>query len=195
MFTPAELMFLAATLDTVRDAPGSVVEVGCAWGATTVWLSMYMDDQLIDRPYYAIDTFSGFSPEDIHFERFARHKSDEVYRFLQSAFTENSKAWFDKQMAAHDVTRVTSIECDVSDFDFRTVAPIAYCLLDVDLYLPIKSSLPRIRECMSPGGILIVDDCWNDEKWDGALQAYCEFTAQAHIPPRIVGRKLGIIQC
>ncbi len=47
---------------------------------------------------------------------------------------------------------------------------------------------------MSPGGIIIVDDCQPDQMWDGALQAYQEFTRQREIPAEIVLEKLGVVR-
>lgn len=194
MYSPAELIFLSGCLSSIDSVPGSVVEAGCAYGATTVWLTKYMEDHAIERKYYALDTFCGFPRDHVDYERSERNKSVEVKRIMQSTFGDNKQAWFDKQMSLHDVDRVRSIRCDVGTFDFTALSPIAFCLLDVDLYLPVKAALPNIHQAMAPGGLLIIDDCWNDDKWDGALQAYNEFTTDNNLPPRIIGRKLGVIQ-
>jgi SAM-dependent methyltransferase len=194
MYSPTELMFLAQCLSDVRAVPGSFVEAGCAYGATTVFLNKYMDEHGIDRDYYAIDTFSGFEKGHINYERVQRKKSAEVEQKLHSSFSDNKQTWFDKTMTLHDVNRVKSIKGDVGEFDFSSISPIAFCLLDVDLYLPIKEALPKIYQAMSPGAITIVDDCWDDEKWDGALQAYQEFIASAGLEHRIFGRKLGFVR-
>jgi predicted O-methyltransferase YrrM len=194
MYSPGELIFLAQCILRAEAVPGSFVEAGCAYGATTLWLSKYMEECDIDRDYYAIDTFSGFPRYSVEYEYHHRHKSDDVTQFLATNFGDNRQAWFDKTMAHHHAYRVRSIQADVSNFDWAALAPIAFCLLDVDLYLPIKIALPNIYEILSPGGILIVDDCWPDEKWDGALQAYEEFTEAKGLEQRIVGRKLGVIR-
>jgi hypothetical protein len=65
-------------------------------------------------------------------------------------------------------------------------------LLDVDLYIPIRDSLPKIYAAMSPGGVLIVDDCQPNELWDGAIQAYEEFIKEKGIPQEIAFDKLGM---
>lgn len=190
MYSPSELMFLTQCVADAEAVPGCFIEAGCAYGATTLWLSKYMEDQGIDRDYYAIDTFAGFEEAHVNYERDQRNKSAQV---LYSHFSDNKRAWFDKTMALHSAHRVRSIQSDVSAFNFTALSPIAFCLLDVDLYLPIKAALPKIYQAMSPGGLLVVDDCWRDDKWDGALQAYDEFTAAIGIERRIVGRKLGVI--
>jgi SAM-dependent methyltransferase len=193
MFSPTELMYLTKYLSKVCTITGTFVEAGCAYGATTVFLNKYMDDQGIDHPYYAIDTFSGFAQNDIDYEQTYRKKSTQVVDKLRSTFNDNKKEWFNKTLAMHDIHRVRSIQEDVSKFDFATLAPIAFCLLDVDLYLPIKTALPKIYEAMAPGGVLVVDDCWHVEEWDGAFQAYDEFILAHNLEHKIVGRKLGVI--
>ena len=97
-------------------------------------------------------------------------------------------------MIQHGVKRVKSVEIDVTKFDFAAIAPIAFCLLDVDLYQPIKNVLPRIYEAMAPGGIIVVDDCKAGELWNGALHAYEEFVQQREVPGEIAAEKLGIIR-
>jgi O-methyltransferase len=192
MFSPAQLMFLADCVTSVSAVPGSFVEVGCAYGATTVFLNKFMNDnpKLVRRNYYAIDTFRSFVVEHADYEIQNRGKPSSI----KKRFKENKKAWFDKSMAVHGVKRVNSIECDATQFDLSCVAPIAFCLIDVDLYIPIKDLLPKVFSVMSSGGIIIVDDCQPDQMWDGALQAYQEFTGERNLPAEIVLEKLGIVR-
>jgi hypothetical protein len=142
------------------------------------------------RTYYAIDTFSGFTRAHASFEVRERGKAESISDYFQ----ENKKAWFDKTMSIHGLSCVQSVKSDVTTFDFTSIAPIAFCLLDVDLYKPTIESLPRIYACMSSGGIIVVDDCKSQEMWDGAWQAYTEFVRDKGIPSEIVNGKLGIIR-
>ena len=105
----------------------------------------------------------------------------------------NKKAWFDYSMKLANLNCVTSIEADVAEFDFDSISPISFCLVDVDLYLPTKQCLPRIYNNMSPGGIIVVDDCEADNLYDGAMQAYEEFITDTHVPKKIECGKLGVI--
>jgi O-methyltransferase len=192
MFSPAQLIFLANCVTSVSDVPGSFVEVGCAYGATTVFLNKYMNGnaELVERNYYAIDTFRSFVAEHADYEIQTRGKPPSI----KKRFKENKKAWFDKSMVVHGLKRVKSIECDATQFDLSSVAPIAFCLIDVDLYIPIKDLLPKVFSAMSSGGIIIVDDCQRDQMWDGALQAYQEFTRERDLPAEIALEKLGIVR-
>ena len=52
--------------------------------------------------------------------------------------------------------------------------------------------------------VIVVDDCWSKpshlwvngvmERYDGAMQAYLEFTAEHRLPENFVETKLGIIE-
>jgi SAM-dependent methyltransferase len=190
LFEPKQLVLLTEYIKAAGSVPGCFVEAGCARGATTVFLKRFMIGEGIERDYYAIDTFSGFV--DKHAEHEIKYRGKPAS--LTGHFTENTKAWFDRSMTLHGVKRVRSIECDVTKFDFSAIAPIAFCLLDVDLYEPIKDVLPKIYRVMSPGGIIVVDDCKAAELWDGALQAYEEFVKQKGFPKEITAEKLGIIR-
>jgi O-methyltransferase len=190
MFTPQQLFAMTELMKDAARAPGCFVEVGCAYGATTVFLNKFMDAERIERSYHAIDTFSGFVNEHINHEIEHRGKN----RSLRSYFKDNRKAWFDTTMAMHRIERVNSVSTDVTQFDFRSIAPIAFCLLDVDLYLPIRDVLPKIYAAMSPGGIIVVDDCSQSRLWDGALQAYEEFVKEKRLPIEIVSDKLGVVR-
>lgn len=112
---PAHLAYLVHCLDRTQTLRGPIVEVGSAEGWTTVFLNMHLDASKIEKPYYCIDTFSGFCAEDIRYEREVRGKGPE---FPSGAFRINSKAWFDKAMQVNGITRVRSIQADVKHFDF-----------------------------------------------------------------------------
>jgi SAM-dependent methyltransferase len=203
-FGPTQLIFLTECITSVSAVSGSFVEAGCAYGATTVFLNKFMDEMNIIRDcYYALDTFSGFQKEHVDYEVSRGRKSlgrwrnlANVYHSydLRSLFGDNDQSWFNKIMKLNGITRVKSLKTDVSNFDFSIIAPIAFCLLDVDLYIPIRDSLPRIYDAMSPGGVLIVDDCRPNDMWDGALRAYEEFIKAKGIPREIVYEKLGVIR-
>jgi O-methyltransferase len=191
MYEPNQLIFLTECINAVRDVRGCFVEAGCAYGATTIFLNRFMKSMAIDRDYFAIDTFSGFPANQVDHEVRERGKQ---LSHLKSLFSDNRKAWFDRTMALNGLERIYSFEADVTSFDFMTVEPIAFCLLDVDLYQPIRDVLPKIFTALSPGGIIVVDDCQPDAPWDGALQAYEEFVQQKGLQHEIVAVKLGVIR-
>ena len=192
LHTPAELAYLLSCLERTRDVPGSVVEAGCYQGNTTLFLNRHMTLEGIEKPYWAIDTFSGFRDEDLEMEVVARGQERDHYRGF---FAVNNKRWFDYAMRREGVTRVRSVEADVGAFGFERTAPIAFCLVDVVFYRPVKLALPRIWDALSPGGLVVVDDFHEDDggAFSGAGQAYREFLEDRGMAPQRVNREYGLL--
>ena len=65
MFAPSQLAELCRLTDEVINVPGSFVEVGVYQGNTTIFLNEHLRHREQNRRYYCIDTFSGFTEEDI----------------------------------------------------------------------------------------------------------------------------------
>ena len=190
-FTPPQLCFFCKCIEDTRDINGSIAEIGCFSGYTTVFLNRYMEAQNIQKKYYAIDTFSGFVTKDIQYEIVKRGKVKNFY----TGFQDNKKKWFELAMQLNNFTSVNTIKADVNKFDLRQIGSLSFSLLDVDLYRPMKKSLQELYEILSPGGIIVVDDCDSSNiLWDGSDQAYKEFMKEIDQPINIVHGKLGIIK-
>jgi O-methyltransferase len=189
MFSPRQLIFFTQCLTETHDVPGCCAEIGCAYGRTTAFLRKFMEESGITKDYYAIDTFSGFVPEHLDYEADRRDKD----RSVDLWFVNNKKKWYDYSLGVSGVHSVVSIECDAAKFDFASIGPIAFALLDVDLYLPMAAILPELYRNLSPGAMVVVDDCMPHAHWDGALVAYDEFVAKSGLERKIVLDKIGII--
>jgi O-methyltransferase len=189
-FAPIHLKRLLELLDETSEVPGSIVEVGCSVGETTVWLNKHLDYRGMDKPYVAIDTFGGFTKTDVAYEISNRGKRGPEL----SGFTANSKALFDRAMKLNGLNRVVSIQADVNNFRFAELAPIAFALLDVDLYRPMLSALEGVLPSMGSGGVIVVDDCIQNKPFDGSYQAFMEFTGKHHLDPLIELDRLGVIR-
>src|SRR5215469_11984892 len=132
MFSPSQLIFFTKCLTECSMVPGCFTEVGCAYGWTTVFLKKFMDENLIEKNYYAIDTFRGFLPEHSRYEVEQRNKKSTI----QNSFLVNKQKWFEYSLELSKVSGVTTIEADATKFNFDRIGPIAFALLDLDLYLP-----------------------------------------------------------
>lgn len=72
--------------------------------------------------------------------------------------------------------------------------PIAFALLDVDLYKPIDDILPKLYAQLSDGGLIVVDDCVPGHPyWEGAYLAYRDFASKIGAPEEIVSDKFGLV--
>jgi SAM-dependent methyltransferase len=184
----AHLSFITDAIKSVQ-ADGAVLEIGVGGGGTSIVINKFMAEESINRPFYAIDTFYGFTKDDVDFERKQRGKTD------RRGYRSNSKDWYTKTLIAHGIHNARVIQADAKQLDYTKFAPVAFCFLDIDLYNPIASVLPRLHDVLAPGGMIVVDDCNPaDSPYDGAGQAYREFCASRGIAAEIVHDNLGIIR-
>ena len=200
-FSPRQLKLLLGCLDDTADVDGAVVEIGCAYGVTTTFLYEYLEESGIDKRYVCIDTFSGFTGADIEFERTQRGKTHSY----EAMFKRNRAAWFTESLARRRITDVVVIQADICEMDAdRLPDKVAFCLIDVDLYRPVKVGIEKVWPRLSPGGMIVVDDCWTREdqstiarhadEFDGAMSAYREFVAGHGLIEDFTEGKLGRIR-
>jgi O-methyltransferase len=192
MFNANQLHFFVQQIDATRDVPGRILEVGCAYGATTVFLKRHMDSEGIAKPYTCVDTFKGFTATDVAYERAVRGKRHEY-----DDFRANSKRRFERTLRMNHISGVVVEQCDILDLDLSALAPLAFCLLDVDLYRSTAGALRPLWAALSPGGVLVVDDCDPDpfdDRFDGAGEALREFTEASEQPFEVVWGKLGVLR-
>jgi hypothetical protein len=100
----AHLSFITGAIKSVK-ADGAVVEIGVGGGGTSIVINKFMEEESINRPFYAIDTFYGFTKEDADFERKERGKTD---RYL--GYRSNSKDWYTKTLIAHGIRNARAIQ-------------------------------------------------------------------------------------
>ena len=186
---PIELATIVSELDRVRGLPGSILEVGVAWGQTTRFVCEHLvRSGRSDERLYAIDTFESFCPRDVEFEVNYRGKTrEEVSGFGYLDFDVWKKNF-------RKLKFLTAFKADCATFDYSLVAPIKLAFLDVDLYLATLSALRHIYENLAVGGVILVDDVMEPSRWDGANQAYNEFCAEYGLPVQIIGNKMGILR-
>jgi len=185
---PSQLSEIIFSLDKLENVDGCICEIGVARGMTTRFICEHLNNKSKNTNFYCIDTFSSFETDDINYEVKNRNKNkSDLIGFSYNNF-DRWKKNFEK------FKFVRPIKADVKKFDFKTIMPIKLAILDVDLYAPTISSLNNIKDCMSKGGILIVDDIKKDERWDGAEQAFYEFVKKESLDYKLVGNKCGVIK-
>jgi predicted O-methyltransferase YrrM len=190
-FSPHQLGYLVGALDCTASLPGVILEVGCAYGHTTVFLNKHLAAVGDRRRYICIDTFHGFTMADTNFEERERGKDGPD---LRRRYADVTLRTFERTMKYNDITWVEAVKADVATWEPHLPEGVSFCLIDVDLYLPVTAALQKIVPLMQPGAVTIIDDCQAHPLWDGALQAYTEFTATHGIPARIVEGQFGLIE-
>lgn len=189
LIEPIQLATIINELERTRDLPGAILEVGVARGMTT----RFMCEHLIrsgrtSEPLYAIDTFESFKEDHLKFETAVRGKCrEELAAFSYNDFDTWSKNF--KQFPF-----VIPCKADCATFDYSSISPIKFALLDVDLYLPTKEALNRIFAELCEDGVILVDDVTSGINWDGAHQAYLEFCSKQGIKVNLLGAKCGLIR-
>jgi len=186
---PIQLATLINEFERVKDTPGCVIEIGVARGMTSRFLAEHIKCQKLadTTPYYAIDTFESFTKADLDYEVQSRGKD----LFELRGFEYNDFEVWKKHFI--DFPFVRAIKSDCSTFDYATLGPVKLAFLDVDLYLPIKKTLPKLFEVLIVGGSIVVDDVLNNTTYDGAYQAYMEFCEEREIKPTVVGNRCGLV--
>ena len=187
--TLEQLNFITQTIGGIKES-GAVLEIGVGAGATSIMINEYLKTLPLRRDFYAVDTFYGFTKEDIHYEQSMRDKNDD-YNYYRS----NSLEWYKKTLSAHGFNKVKIFKADAKIFDYEKIGKLAFCLFDVDLFLPTEAVLPILYKKLVPGGVIVVDDCSPEKSiYDGAGAAYRNFCKLNNLPEELVYKKLGILR-
>ena len=185
---PEQLSEIIISLKKVKNIKGCICEIGVARGMTTRFICEHLVKSSEETSFYCIDTFSSFESEDVDYEIKNRNKNkSDIEGFKYNDF----KKWKEN---FKNFKFVKPIKTDAKKFNFNEIMPIKLAIVDVDLYLPTIAVLNKIKDCMSKGGIIIVDDVKENEKWDGAHQAFHEFVKKHSLNYRLVGQKCGVIE-
>ena len=183
---------LYAYLDALwqrRQVEGAVLEVGCWLGGTAALAYRMLAQTGFRKRYVCVDTFSGFTPEQ--FDHDLRHGTPGRERTSHSA---NSIAVVRRLLDHYGCPEVELVEGDIATVDDRLLPErVAVCLLDVDLELPTYEGLRRAVPRLAPGGVLLVDDCAENDEWPGARPGYVRFVREHGLPERYF-MDMGVVE-
>jgi hypothetical protein len=157
-----------------RDSGGAIVEIGCFRCGTTRVAYRFL--QAIQSPskYVAIDTFAGFM--DDHFDDDQLRGTSARHR---SGFAVNSFDVVRRSLNAAGCADVELIQGDITTLpDSKLPESVAVSLIDVDLEIPTYAGLARIAKRLAPDGIVLVDDCDQENEFRGARAAYRRFASE-----------------
>ena len=170
--------WLHAVIET-RETHGAVVEIGCMLGGTAAITKRMMDNLGIKKRYVCIDTFDGFVAEQFDADvTLGTPKHD------KRKFSGSSPQLVTKVLNQHHCFDVELIQADitcVNEDDLPEACSLV--LADVDLVEPTYAALAKFWPRISPGGMILVDDCPEATSWKARL-AYARFCNERSIPER-----------
>ena len=85
------------------------------------------------------------------------------------------------------------VQSDCKIYDYSSISPIKFALIDVDLYLPTLAALEGIYKELIRGGAILIDDCKDDVLYDGAFMAMKEFCKNNNLEYKRIGAKGALI--
>jgi hypothetical protein len=170
------------------DVPGAVVEVGCNVGGTAAVSWRLLERVGIPRRYVAVDTFSGFVLDQ--FDADVELGNDPGNRHM---FADNSQALTRAVLDRHGAHGVELLRGDITTLDADALPRVvAAALVDVDLADPVYAALDRLWPRLSPGGIILVDDCPERCDWQ-ARAGYRRFVEERGLPERYTF-EMGVVE-
>jgi O-methyltransferase len=176
---PERLYLYMHHLIETKDVPGTIVEIGCNLGGTAVIARQMLGRLEVQKPYVCIDTFDGFVDEQFAVDvEFGTPPAD------QHLFSGNSRDLVAKIMQRHLCGDIELLQGDVTTIpDALLPEPCSAVLLDVDLTEPTYVALKRFWPRLSPGGVILVDDCQETSSWKARV-GYSRFCSEEGLPER-----------
>src|SRR5450755_864773 len=173
----------------VFDVPGSIVELGCNEGKTSIFLRMIIDYFAPHRELHLYDSFQGLPQRG----KYDEHTNERDFQVTKQVFEENSRKWglklsYDQYLNEGDFkVGMQQLEENFKAWGlklpfvhggwFKDTLPrflptsIAFAYLDSDLYESILVSLRSIYPRLSKNAIVVIDDYCDAERnpraWPG----------------------------
>jgi O-methyltransferase len=177
---PSELGIYLTELLSRASVPGDVAEVGCSVGGTACVASALVRKWSPEKSYTCFDTFGGFVPSQLE-----KDVAEGTPRKKADVYSANSINLVRKILNIHGANSVKLVQGDISEVSENALSPTySVILLDVDLDEPTYSALKIFWPLLSPGGIILVDDCANDasQVWRARF-GYSRFCEETGITP------------
>jgi SAM-dependent methyltransferase len=179
---PAQLEMYLHEILMRRDVPGDVAEIGCSAGGTACLAAQVVSRFSNGKRYVCFDTFTGFVE--------SQAKTDLALGTPASAlrgYGRVSKDLVRKILDLHGRHEVELVQGDIAQVNESILSEkYSVVLLDVDLSEPTYEALKKFYPLLSPGGIILVDDCVDEpqQRWR-ARKGFEQFCTEFGLPVRM----------
>jgi O-methyltransferase len=152
---PERLFLWMRTLLDTSNVDGAVVEIGCAAGGTAAVCDRMLRQVGVGKRYVCIDTFDGFVDT-----QFAVDAERGLTRRVRHQFSANSASLARRVVKGLGSPDIEFVRGDIVNLPaHRLPDRISACLVDVDLSGPVHAAMEKVYKRLSPGGVIVVDDC------------------------------------
>ncbi len=169
------VLWLYEIYKKIERVPGHIVELGVAYGRNTIIFShlMHMHNEQDIRQYIGFDTFDGFTEESLKVDT---HLSDNSWKDIS---IDNVKERIRK---AGDFKNYSLIQGDLIQTTAEYVKQnpnlrISLLYVDCNAYLPALAGMRILKDYMTPGGIICIDE----KKQGGETRALIEFCKENNL--------------
>ena len=138
----------------------------------------------VTRRYVCVDTFRGFVDAQFTHDRQAGTAASK-----RRGFQANSRALVQKLLTNWGVSDIELVQMDVVSMPASLLPEhVVVALVDVDIEAPTYAALEKLYPRLTPGGVILVDDCAADpaNPFRGARLGYQRFVAERKLPERYV---------
>lgn len=161
--------------EKITQVPGHIVELGVAYGRNAVLFShlMRIYSQEDIRKYIGFDTFDGYSDESLESES---QLSGDSWRDISIKDVKKrikaSGRFTNYELVSGDITKTLPEYLD-NNSNLR----VALLYVDCNSYIPALAGMRAIKEFMSPGGIICIDE----KRQGGETKALIEFCQENNL--------------
>ena len=176
----ARVLYLNDLYKEIIDVPGVICEFGVQWGASMSVLlnlrNMY-EPFNVERMIYGFDTFTGFASvheKDGPTSKVGDYASIDNYETTLAAILEyhESISAFQNQRKFELIKGDATLTIDTWLED-NPGATIALAIFDMDVYLPTREVLEKIKPRLTRRSVLVFDE-FSHRKFPGEVQAVRE---------------------
>ena len=158
-----------------QDKGGDVVELGCSYGQTSIIIKNFIDLFCPDKQFWVFDSFEGILGTS--------DKDSNAHGHCEDGDLASGLDKFIKTFNEFD----TSLPDEILKVDVRAMKEddfpekISFCYIDLDIYEPTKHVLPLVWSRLKEGGVIVIDDYYYEEVFNGVKPAVDEFLEENSI--------------